>query len=57
MVTVDTVWLYHATLMLLGLAPLTTGMLVARYRKARKGWLPLHKALGWLARPLRSSGS
>ncbi len=46
MVTVGTLWPYHATLMILGLALLTTGMLVARYRKARKGWLSLHKALG-----------
>ena len=46
MVMVGTLWPYHAASMILGLALLTTGMLVARYRKARKGWLPLHKALG-----------
>jgi len=46
MVPVDILWPYHAALMILGLALLTTGMLVARYRKARKGWLSLHKALG-----------
>jgi hypothetical protein len=46
MVMVGALWPYHAALMTLGLALLTTGMLVARYRKARKGWLPLHKALG-----------
>lgn len=46
MVSGDLLWPYHATFMILGLALLTNGMLVARYRKARQGWLPLHKALG-----------
>jgi len=43
---VPALWPYHALLMTLGFILMTTGMLIARYLKARSWWLKAHKPLG-----------
>jgi hypothetical protein len=43
---VPALWPYHAILMTLGFVLMTTGMLIARYLKARSWWLKAHKPLG-----------
>ncbi|MBN1761761.1 MAG: hypothetical protein JW878_01610 [Methanomicrobia archaeon] len=45
---VPALWPYHALLMTLGFILMMTGMLVARYLKARSWWLKAHKPLGVL---------
>lgn len=43
---VPALWPYHAILMTLGFIVMTTGMLIARYLKARSWWLMAHKLMG-----------
>jgi len=53
---VPPLWPYHAFLVSLGLIFMIGGMLSARYRKGRKGWLKTHKTVGLLGVSLAIAG-